>query len=317
MTRLVPVLGVLSLLLVACGGDDDGGNDDAGSSLLDGGLPPVGGADASGSAGTGPGGGAGGAGSGGTGAVSGSEGAGTGGAGTGGAGTGGEPTAGAGAGGGGTGGSGLPNDGEQLSICFADTDCNGDDLVCYGESSSGAGFCTEDCIEDSDCSPIAGFEAICSPNGECVFECQDENDTNCPPGLECTDQGGGVFRCAYPEGTGSGSKQIWESCDAARAGGECESGLVCYRPSFPVASEGTGYCALPCNDVSECTEPDDVTAEIECGPQGMGMSRYCRLDCSAQDATCPDGMECENVIDMGGGGGGGGMQIMRCRYPES
>jgi hypothetical protein len=316
MTRSVfAFISLLLLLTAACGGDDnrgpgaDGGGGTAGVVLAD---------DAAVSGGTGGGGGS--VGGGGTAGDTGDGGPAPGpGAGGGTAGSGGETVMDGGGtagdtsdGGPGADGGEIPSDGNRLSVCYANAECNGDDLVCFGDGGGVPGFCTEDCVEDTDCQPIGGMEATCSPQGECYVACDGEGDTDCPDDMECRQTGGvGSFGCAYPAGTGSGAAGQWESCEVSHGDGDCASGLVCYLPTWPAATSGTGFCTENCQVVTDCTQPDDtsITSVIACGPTAATGTRWCRLDCSVEGSTCPDGMACENVVSNPQ------QQVLVCRFP--
>jgi hypothetical protein len=312
MARSVLAFMVLPLsLAVACGEDDtrgqtaDGGAGTGGIVLADDaavwGGPVAGGGGTSGSAG----------GTAGTGPEAGTSGGGTGG-------SGGEPVM---DGGGGTdgdtvdGGAALdagdiPTDGTRFSLCYANDECNGDDLVCFGDGGGNPGFCTEDCAQDTDCQPIGGMQATCSPQGECYVACDGDGDTDCPVNMECRQTGGvGTFGCAYPAGTGSGAAGQWEECDVSRGDADCAEGLVCYLPTWPPATTGTGFCTTECQLATECTQPADtaITSVIDCGPTAAG-ARWCRLDCSIEGSTCPEGMACENVVRPP-------QQVLVCRFP--
>jgi len=50
-----------------------------------------------------------------------------------------------------------------------------------------------------------------------------------------------------------------------------------------------------------------ITSIIACGPTAAG-ERWCRLDCSIEGSTCPEGMACENVVRPP-------QQVLVCRFP--
>jgi len=314
--------GFLLLLAVACGGDDDRGPGPDGGAGTDGivlandaeipGGPDGGGGMTAGTGGV----------TGGTGGTGGTEPiSGTGGAGTGGGngGSGGETAVDGGSGtgdpidGGAEPDAGkIPTDGSWLSICYSNNECNGDDLVCFGDGGGFPGFCTEDCRRDTDCQPIDGMEATGSPQDECRVVCEVVEDTNCPAGMECRQLGGGnSFACAYPLDVGTGAAGQWESCDVSHGDADCESGLVCYLPTWPPAIEGTGFCTEECETVMDCTQPADITISsvIACGPTAATGTRWCRLDCSVEGSTCPEGMACEDIVPNTQ------QQVLICRYP--
>ncbi len=311
MFRRVLLLLLFSLLLtVAC--DDEKGDSAADGGAGDGGVVLAG--DAAVSAGSG-GGGSGGE-SGGTGGTDPE--AGTGG-GVSGAGSGGEPVMDGGQSDGEIADAGaapdaadIPSDGSWLSICYGNSECMGDDLVCFADGGGYTGFCTEDCVEDIHCRPIDGMDAVCSQQGECYVPCDGADDTDCPDNMECRQTGGvEAFGCAYPEGTGTGASGQWESCEVSRGDADCEQGLVCYLPTWPPANGGTGFCTTTCANVTECEQPADVTitSTIACGPTAAG-DRWCRLDCTLEGSTCPDGMACEDVVPNPQ------QQVLVCRYPQ-
>lgn len=82
---------------------------------------------------------------------------------------------------------------------------------------------------------------------------------------------------------------------------------VCPRPyeeCYDFLAPDYTVCTLPCMQDDECPAPASGDAQPSCAGQN---SDQCVLDCSG-GATCPDGMECQQV-------GPGGM-FERCLWPS-
>ncbi|MCX4247369.1 hypothetical protein [Paraliomyxa miuraensis] len=75
-----------------------------------------------------------------------------------------------------------------------------------------------------------------------------------------------------------------------------------YEECYDSAAPEFTVCTIPCDEDSDCPEPSTGNAEVVCAGQGNDQ---CLLDCSG-GATCPDGMECQQV-------GPGGM-FNRCLW---
>lgn len=74
----------------------------------------------------------------------------------------------------------------------------------------------------------------------------------------------------------------------------------CYSGLMPGA--GHSVCSVMCMDDAECPLPDSGDAVAACaGPMG----NECVLDCGG-GATCPDGMDCVEIV----------MGIERCAWPD-
>jgi hypothetical protein len=202
----------------------------------------------------------------------------------------------------------LPHDGERTSACYGVDDCNGDDLLCFATAGTAPGFCTEDCKEDTDCKPIDGLTASCSPEGRCQVDCAGtgEGDGKCPENMECRDlpnpMGPGIvtpvvidaltpnWRCVYPVDAGSNDVKLYGKCERAHGNGDCEGVLGCHAPTGGLsAATGPGYCTGACTAATDCTLPNGTTSLPLC------VSGACDFDCSASGATCPQGMNCRDV----------------------
>ncbi len=196
----------------------------------------------------------------------------------------------------------LPDPGERLALCTDNAACtiNTDDLTCYRAANETVGFCTEDCMEDSNCQAIDGLTATCA-NGACVVTCEDADDTNCPENMQClpTRPRTGVgFACGYSEDIVQPTQGLFDMCSLTS---ECSEDLVCYRPGQSSGSApGNSYCTNECEQVEDCESPQGVTVVMQCSPTGR-----CRILCDATD-DCPDGMECQQIE-------GGGERA--CWYP--
>lgn len=106
-----------------------------------------------------------------------------------------------------------------------------------------------------------------------------------------------------------------ESSSSSDTGGEAPSyppcmldgDPVCPRPyeeCYDFLAPDYTACTLPCEQDDECPQPATGEAQAMCAGQNQDQ---CVLDCS-DGATCPDGMECQEV-------GGGGM-FERCLWPS-
>jgi hypothetical protein len=72
-----------------------------------------------------------------------------------------------------------------------------------------------------------------------------------------------------------------------------------------LAGSGLSVCSLMCMEAGDCPAPETGNAVAVCaGP----MFDECLLDC-ADDATCPDGMECVDVAGIG--------MFFRCAWPDA
>ncbi len=201
----------------------------------------------------------------------------------------------------------LPHDGGRLSACYGD-ECNGDDLLCFANSGTAPGFCTEDCNQDSDCQPIEGIKAECSPERRCQVDCtgSGKGDGKCPKNMECRDlpnpMGVGIvtpividalisqWRCVYPVDAGKNTVKLYEQCDRAHGHGDCQGTRKCHAPTAPLTlPTGPGYCSPECKEVSDCSVPSGTTAVPMCNDGA------CDFDCSAKGASCPKGMNCRDV----------------------
>jgi len=186
----------------------------------------------------------------------------------------------------------LPTNGDQLSVCEDDDDCD-DGFECYDEG-PGQHFCTQICEDETDCMDLSGATYTCSEAGQCEVVCENLQDAeSCPDGLSCTmvsgpGPGGFQFRCKYSENAGqSGGGEAWSACLLAD---DCNDGLQCFGAFGPVP----GYCAQSCAESVDCSEqPESGDVEPTCEPAGPPPgNNVCALDCSADPEACPDDMIC-------------------------
>ncbi len=113
-------------------------------------------------------------------------------------------TGGFGGSGGDAGSAGISGDGSPWSRCdvsLNSSDCD-EGLVCYRStlSSSGPGFCTNECTESSECKQIEGADvtAGCGSEGVCRFTCAAfGTGMDCPLGMMCLPIEPFVYRCVY------------------------------------------------------------------------------------------------------------------------
>jgi hypothetical protein len=186
----------------------------------------------------------------------------------------------------------LPMNGNQLAVCDNDRDCNMN-LGCYGPESGG--FCTRACEQEQDCADLPGATYHCGQSGLCSVECENaDDDASCPPGLECTQRGGGdgggngdAFRCLYPEAAPEPEGMAFAQCEG---GGSCMDGLQCLGDNMGE----TGFCSHDCtpedSDCSDVPAPSGTIAAT-CVPQTPEQG-VCALNCEAMPAGCPAGMQC-------------------------
>ncbi|HMI90611.1 MAG TPA: hypothetical protein VK509_04570 [Polyangiales bacterium] len=188
----------------------------------------------------------------------------------------------------------LPMDGNQLAVCDNDRDCNMN-LGCYGAGSGG--FCTRACEQEQDCADLPGATYHCGGSGLCSVVCENaDDDASCPPGLECTQRGGGgdgnggggdAFRCLYPEAPAEPEGMPFAQCEG---GGSCMDGLQCLGDNMGQP----GFCSHACtpqnSDCSDVPAPSGTIAAT-CVPQTPEQG-VCALNCEAMPAGCPAGMQC-------------------------
>ena len=187
----------------------------------------------------------------------------------------------------------APTDGNQLAACDNDRDCNMN-LGCYGGQNGG--FCTRECERDQDCASLQGAEYHCGNSGLCSVECDGPNDdAACPGDLECISVGGGQGgggqqggRCLYPADDNDPEPNgPFAECNG---GGSCQDGLQCIGDN----QDQSGFCSHNCTpedqDCSDVPAPSGALT-ASCVPQGPNQG-ICALDCKANTAGCPTGMEC-------------------------
>lgn len=208
----------------------------------------------------------------------------------------------------------LPNDGEQVAVCYSDLDCNGDDLTCVSSlGPAGAGYCNDDCATDLDCKPIDGVKAVCDIlTQQCRLPCSgaDAESDECPENMICRNVGTNVlfpvYQCTYPVGAGSKDVDPWAKCLTIHGSGDCEGLTTCRIPTMVTGDPpiGNGYCAPPCLEAKDCTVPEGVTSTAVCDTLG------CELDCAGAGVTCPKGMNCIDINDTPA------LDQFRCRFVD-
>lgn len=149
------------------------------------------------------------------------------------------------------------------------------DSICINEDSGWrAGYCTESCTSDADCTAGAHCGAISATTGDgfCLNDCNDDNDCR-GDGYACfdwDDDGSGVTECA-PAGTGTGVEG-----DACVGVWECDGG----NGAFCLSDDSNwpdGYCAIGgCMDDADCIEG-------HCGFIGNDGEGVCVDSCTADN----------------------------------
>jgi hypothetical protein len=201
----------------------------------------------------------------------------------------------------------LPSDGNALSVCANDGDCNGDDLVCvtYGFY---RGYCADDCNEDDDCPAVDGIAASCR-DGSCEIDCGVDGaaDGDCPENMECAEIRMGLlastFVCQYPEPKNGA---VYTMCDGLRGDSDCQDGLSCsVMVGLPLLSEAAApYCSEGCMEAADCSDPGFGATPV-CDRQSVLLAEgQCALDCD-NDRQCPDDMLCITLDPL----------QKRCGYP--
>jgi hypothetical protein len=212
-------------------------------------------------------------------------------------------------------GSNIPTDGNQISFCNDNQDCN-DGLNCY----TAGHFCSQPCSQDTDCAtlgaeytcaaaapgfgPGAGFPGgggfqgggfpgggfgdagTTTPTGTCRITCDGADDTSCPSGLSCLDlaepSGGNPFG-GFPGGgfggfPGGGGGGAGAPTDTFRCG---------YPEPPPGQADpdaGTSSGSTPA--FGECQANGDCADGFVCTAFG-GSPGYCAQSCMA-DTDCTD-----------------------------
>jgi len=188
----------------------------------------------------------------------------------------------------------LPDDGDQSAVCDDDEACN-DGLACFDQGSEGQGFCSTECEGDEDCEDIGDEAWRCSNStGVCVVDCDGEDDDeSCPDAMVCVEtQSGagmgfpGTFRCKYPEP--AGTQGPFAECDGDE---DCKDGLYC-QASTQGGFGGTGYCTMECEDTECSIDAPSGSLEVSCGGSTGGGVDRCVIDCEEREDGCPDGMSC-------------------------
>jgi hypothetical protein len=213
-------------------------------------------------------------------------------------------------------GSSIPTDGNQLSSCDDNEDCN-DGLNCYAAGN----FCSQACAEDADCAslgpeytcatgaqgfgpgggfpgggfPGGGFQdggfpgggfadaGAGTPTGTCRITCDGEDDTSCPSGMRCLDvaesSGGNPFG-----GNGNPFGGFPGAGDAGATTGTFRCGYPDTPPGQPGPDGGAGTGSTPafgeCQESGECADGFMCTAF-------PGSSGYCAQSCM-DDSDCTD-----------------------------
>jgi hypothetical protein len=209
-------------------------------------------------------------------------------------------------------GSMVPTDGNQLSFCNDNRDCN-DGLTCY----TAGNFCSQPCAEDMDCAalgpeytcaaadqgfgpgggfPGGGFEGggfpgggfgdagTGTPTGTCRITCDGTDDTSCPSGLSClevADPGAGnPFGGAGNPFGGAGNPF---GGDAGAPPSTFRCGYPEPPPGEPGADAGAGSGGTPA--FGECQEMADCADGFVC--TAFGGAGYCAQSCMT-DTDCSE-----------------------------
>lgn len=210
-------------------------------------------------------------------------------------------------------GSTVPNDGNQLSACNDNQDCN-DGLNCY----TAGNFCSQACAQDADCAslgaeytcaaadqgfgpgggfPGGGFEGggfegggfpgggfpgggfgdagPVTPTGTCLITCDGADDTSCPSGLSCLD-------VAQP--AGGNPFGGFPGFDAGAATGTFRCGHPEPPPGFGGPDGGASSGSTPA--FGECQESGDCADGFVCTAFG-GSAGYCAQPCMTE-TDCTD-----------------------------
>lgn len=190
-----------------------------------------------------------------------------------------------------------------LTTCALDADCRGPEYTCQNAdmdgarecapSASGIGGVGDRCATHSEC---AGGDM-----GRCFLEGRFWREGYCT--LEClvdTDCGAGAHCGAIPIGGGTGTCYLDCTTDAdCRADGyacsnydEDPGGVLECGP----AGTGTGIAGDPCVGLWECTGGTDAGCY---SPDQDFLGGYCTSTCMA-DADCGAGNHCTRALDDGG-----------------
>jgi cysteine-rich repeat protein len=191
--------------------------------------------------------------------------------------------------------------------CVTDADCGGTTYTC--EYNAGVDIrCTDECLlseycdDDSDCPP----DEECSDNGICVPKCGNgvvdpgENCTTCPEDAGCTD---GLLCC--PDGTCGSScegncnnngicePEKGESCACADCDGKqdgCAAGLVCINE---ICSDKCGNGVVdPGENCTTCPDDAGCSEGLLCCPDGTCGATCDTRECN-NNKICEPGENCE------------------------
>ena len=193
----------------------------------------------------------------------------------------------------------LPSDGNALSVCSSDDDCNGDDLLCAAFGNF-RGYCAEDCKIDADCAKIDGITPACDATGRCVVDCvgAGKGDGACPNDMVCAEVMTSLFstslyRCQYPEPK---NHVVFEPCDSLRADSDCEEGLTCsVFVGLPLLSDITlPYCAASCAEATDCNAQGSGATPVCDLSNPLSTKGLCALECT-DDKQCPGDMLCRTL----------------------
>jgi hypothetical protein len=193
----------------------------------------------------------------------------------------------------------LPSQGDATGQGEFGTACNGgpDCLSGLCVSDGMNAFCTETCVENSDCPDQGMCVALSNGGGACI---PGGSGPTSGSGLPFGDPCGADYECSSTLCISDGQRSYCsQSC---RQSEDCPEGAGCVS-----TSNGDGVCAIGQEDMpptpsdglpfgAPCEEADQCQSRL-CVSDGT--SNFCTASCQ-EDRNCPDDAEC--VALQGGGG---------------